>query len=194
MLGSMTKLLIIPGSTREAAFSKRLAGAAAAIARAAGAEASCVDLRDFAMPLYDGDLESAHGLPEGAVLLRTVVQQHDALVVVSPEYNSSIPAVLKNALDWLSRPYAGDPGVSVFRDKVAGLMSSSPGALGGLRALVHLRQILMNLGLLVVTEQFALGHADQAFAPDGSIADAKQAAAVQKVLQSVLRVSARLLS
>lgn len=188
----MTRLLCLPGSLRQDAFSKQLARAACKLAEAAGAAATFVDLRDYAMPLYDGDLEAANGLPEAAVRLRAVVQQHDALLVVSPEYNASIPAVLKNALDWLSRPHAAAPGVSVFHGKVAGLLSSSPGALGGLRGLVHLRQILMNLGLLVITEQFALGNAGAAFAADGALLDGKHAAGVQKVLQRLLQVAARL--
>ena len=188
----MTKILCIPGSLRTDAFSKRLAAAACRLAEADGATATCIDLRDFAMPLYDGDLEAASGLPEAAVRLRAQVQRHDALLFVSPEYNASIPAVLKNALDWLSRPHTAEPGVSVFRDRVAGLLSSSPGALGGLRGLVHLRQILMNLGLLVVTEQFALGGAATAFGPDGALQDEKHRAAVQKVLRRLVLVADRL--
>lgn len=188
----MTKILCIPGSLRSEAFSRQLARAACRLAEADGAAATCIDLRDYTMPLYDGDLEAAHGLPEAAVRLRAVVQAHDALLVVSPEYNASIPAVLKNTLDWLSRPHAAEPGVSVFHDKVAGLLASSPGALGGLRALVHLRQILMNLGLLVITEQFALGGAAAAFAADGSLRDEKHAAGVRKVVRRLGTVSDRL--
>ena len=188
----MTKLLVVAGSTRTGSFSKQLAKAATKLAVAAGHAATFVDLREFEMPLYDGDLEAAQGLPAGALRLRTLMRQHDALLVVTPEYNASIPAVLKNALDWLSRPYAAEPDVSVFQDRVAGVMASSPGALGGMRALVHLRQILMNLGLLVITEQFALGGAGKAFAADGSLADAKQAASVQKVVQRLAAVATAL--
>ncbi len=188
----MSRILVVPGSTRSAAFSKQLARAAAAMAAAHGASATVVDLRDFAMPLYDGDLEAASGLPEGAVKLRTVAQQHDAFLFISPEYNASLPAVLKNALDWLSRPHAGEPGSAVFRGKVAALLASSPGALGGLRALVHLRQVLQNLGLLVITEQYALGSAGSAFAGDGSLADPKQAAGVDHVVRSLATIAARL--
>ena len=188
----MSKLLVVAGSTRSGAFSKQLARAAAALAAAKGHEATFVDLRDFAMPLYDGDLEEAKGLPDGAVRLRALAKAHEALLVVTPEYNASLPAVLKNALDWLSRPYAAEPGVSVFAGKVAAVMASSPGALGGLRALVHLRQVLMNLGLLVRTEQFALGNAGSAFAPDGKLADAKTAATVEKIVLRLLQVGGKL--
>lgn len=191
-MAAMVRILVIPGSTRTGAFSKQLARAAAAMATAHGATATVVDLRDFAMPLYDGDDEAASGLPEGALRLRAVAAAHDAFLFVTPEYNASISAVLKNALDWLSRPHAGEPGAAVLRGKVAALLSSSPGALGGLRALVHLRQILMNLGLLVVTEQFALGDAGSAFGGDGSLVDPKQAASVGAIVHRLAQVAARL--
>jgi NAD(P)H-dependent FMN reductase len=185
------RILVIPGSTREAAFSKRLARAVPA-AVPPGHTATVVDLRDYTMPLYDGDLEAAEGLPEGAARLRALVQQHDALLFVSPEYNSSIPAVLKNTIDWLSRPYAAEPGVSAFQGKVAGLLSSSPGALGGMRGLVHLRQILMNLGVQVVTEQFSLSKANEAFADDGTLRDERGQKGVAKVVEALVRVTAAL--
>jgi chromate reductase len=188
----MTRLLILPGSTRTGAFSKQLAAAAAQLAAGVASQVTTLDLRDYGMPLYDGDLEAATGLPEGAVRLRAVLQAHDTLLFVTPEYNASIPAVLKNTLDWLSRPNPAEPGVSVFRGKVAALLASSPGALGGLRALEHLRQILRNLGLLVLTEQFALGQAGSAFAPDGSLVDAKQAATVRGVVERLVKTAGAL--
>lgn len=184
----MMKLLVIPGSTRKAAFSKQLA-AAVVMAPPEGATVTVCDLADHRMPLYDGDLEEAEGLPAGAVSLREVVKRHDALLFVSPEYNASIPAVLKNAIDWLSRPYKGEPDVAVWPGKVAGLLSSSPGGLGGMRGLVHLRQILMNVGMQVVTEQFALGAAHEAFADDGSLKSDRHRAGVDKVVGSVVRMA-----
>ncbi|MBL8752038.1 MAG: NAD(P)H-dependent oxidoreductase [Planctomycetes bacterium] len=188
----MAALLVLAGSTRQGAFSKQFARAVCRLAEGLGHRVVAVDLRDFAMPLYDGDLEAAQGLPEGALRLRSLVLAADGIVVVTPEYNASLPAVLKNALDWTSRPYAAEPGVSAWKGKVAALLASSPGALGGLRALVHLRQVLMNLGALVLTEQFALGHADRAFAPDGGFTEPKQAAAVQAIVERLALVAARL--
>ncbi|MGC6486347.1 MAG: NADPH-dependent FMN reductase [Planctomycetota bacterium] len=184
----VTRLLVIPGSTRTGAYSKQLAQAAA-LSTPAGVSASVVDLRDFAIPLYDGDLEEAHGLPEGVVALRKEVLAHDAVLFASPEYNASIPAVLKNAVDWVSRPHADEPGVSAWAGKVAGLMSSSPGGLGGLRGLAHLRQVLMNVGMQVVTEQFALGAAHEAFGPDGRLKAERSQAGVDAVLASVVRMT-----
>ncbi|MEZ6036014.1 MAG: NAD(P)H-dependent oxidoreductase [Planctomycetota bacterium] len=186
------RVAVVAGSTRSGSFAKQLGRAAAAQIVAAGGDAEFVDLRDYAMPLYDGDLEEAHGLPEGALKLRELLKRCDALLVVSPEYNASIPAVLKNAIDWLSRPHAAEPDVAVLRGKVAALLSSSPGALGGMRGLVHLRQILMNLGMLVVTEQFALGGAGKAFADGGALADDGHRAAVDKVVTALVRTAAAL--
>jgi len=188
----VAKLLVIAGSTRTGSLSKQLARAACGLAQAAGHAATFVDLREFEMPLYDGDLEAAHGLPEGAVRLRALILASEGVLVVTPEYNASLPAVLKNALDWTSRPHAAEPGVAAWKGKVGALLSSSPGALGGQRALVHLRQVLMNLGVLVVTEQFALGQADKAFAADGSLVDAKAAASVRAIVERLAHVAARL--
>lgn len=185
-------VLVIAGSTRADAFSKKLARAAARGIDEAGATATLVDLRDYPLPLYDGDLEAAIGLPDQAVRLRELMLRHQALLIATPEYNASIPAVLKNALDWVSRPHAPEPGVSAYRDKVAAILSSSPGALGGLRGLVHLRQILQNVGCLVITEQFALGNAGAAFDADAQLTDAKQAAGVGAVVRRLLEVVGRL--
>jgi len=184
----VTRLLVIPGSTRAGAFSKQLARAVAQSVPE-GAAATVVDLGELAIPLYDGDLEEASGLPDGAVRLRRAVQEHDAVLFVSPEYNASIPAVLKNAIDWVSRPYAAEEGVAAWAGKVAGLLSSSPGALGGLRGLVHLRQVLMNVGMQVVTEQFALGSAHEAFDEGGALVGERQRGGVEQVVASVLRLT-----
>ena len=186
------RVLVIAGSTRTEAFSKRLARVAWRSVEQAGGSASFVDLRDYPMPLYDGDLEAARGLPEQAIRLRDLMKQHDALLIATAEYNSSIPAVLKNALDWMSRPHPPEPGVSPYRNKIAGLLASSPGALGGLRGLVHLRQILQSVGCLVITEQFALGNAGSAFAADGGLVDPKQAEGVATVVRRLIDVTVRL--
>jgi chromate reductase, NAD(P)H dehydrogenase (quinone) len=183
-----TRLLIVPGSTRANAFSKQLARAATAIVPE-DVPATLIDLRDYDIPLYDGDLEDDTGMPAGAVKLREVVKDHDAILFASPEYNASIPAVLKNTIDWVSRPYAGDPDVQAWAGRVCGLLASSPGALGGLRGLVHLRQVAMNVGMQVVSEQFALSKAHEAFAEDGSLRDERSQRGVRKVISSVIRMT-----
>lgn len=187
------KLLVFAGTTRTDALNKKLARAALAAAQAAGAEATWLDLRDLPMPLYDGDLEASQGLPENARKFKQLLLAHQGLLISTGEYNSSITGVLKNAIDWASRKESKDePELACFKDKVAGLLSASPGALGGLRALVHVRAILGNIGVLVVPEQFALPRANDAFAPDGTLKEPRQQASVAKVAGRVVSILAKL--
>ncbi|MCE9518722.1 MAG: NAD(P)H-dependent oxidoreductase, partial [Verrucomicrobia bacterium] len=131
---SKPKILAFAGSTRAGSFNKKLIRIAADAARAAGAEVTLIDLRDYPLPLFDGDLEDENGLPENAKKLKALMRESDGFLISSPEYNSSITAVLKNAIDWASRQETDDePSLVAFRGKAAVLMSASPGALGGLR-------------------------------------------------------------
>ena len=188
----MARVLAFAGSTRTGSLNKKLVKVAAAGARAAGAEVTELDLRDLSLPLYDGDLEEQAGLPPGAKRLKELLKAHQGLLIASPEYNSSISGALKNAIDWASRPEPGEPPLAAFAGKVAGLVSASPGALGGLRGLVTVRSILGNIKVLVLPDQVAVGKADQAFEPDGSLKDKKQQAAVEAIGASVATIAARL--
>jgi NAD(P)H-dependent FMN reductase len=172
------RILALAGSTRSESYNKRLLRIAAAGAREAGADVKIVDLRDFPLPLFDEDLEKEHGMPPAGQTLKELFRQADGLLFASPEYNSSISAVLKNAIDWVSRPAPGEPPLVAFTGKAAALMSASPGGLGGLRGLVHLRSILGNIGVIVLPDQVSVPRAFEAFAPDGSLIDPKQQAAV----------------
>ena len=144
------RILAYAGSTRRKSFNKKLVQNAAQGAREAGAEVTLLDLKDFPLPLFDQDLEAEQGMPENGKKLKKLFIDHDGLLIASPEYNSSFPAVLKNAIDWVSRPAPGEQSLLAFRGKVATLMSASPGALGGLRGLVHVRSILGNIGVIVL--------------------------------------------
>ena len=150
------KVLALAGSTREASFNKKLVQLAAAGARAAGAEVTRIDLRDLALPLYDEDLETRAGLPAGARQLKDLMLAHQGFLISSPEYNSSLSAVLKNAIDWASRPVTGEAPLACFTGKTAAIMSASPGALGGLRGLVHSATVLGNINVLVIPDQVAV--------------------------------------
>jgi chromate reductase, NAD(P)H dehydrogenase (quinone) len=178
-MSAKPRILAFAGSTRSASYNKRLVAIAARAAETAGAEVRVIDLRDFALPLFDEDLESESGPPEAATRLKTLMVEHDGFLISSPEYNSSVSAVLKNAIDWASRPAAGEPPLVAYRGKVVTLMSASPGALGGLRGLVHLRSILGNIGVIVLPDQVAVPRAFEAFQEDGALKDAKQQASVQ---------------
>ena len=172
----MPRILAFASSTRRESFNKKLVAIAAQGAREGGAEVTLIDLKDFPLPLFDQDLEAEQGMPENGKKLKKLFIDHDGLLIASPEYNSSFPAVLKNAIDWVSRPAPGEPSLVAFRGKVATLMSASPGALGGLRGLVHVRSILGNLGVIVLPDQTAVAKAHEAFQPDGSLVDPKRQA------------------
>src|SRR6266540_2529918 len=158
------KILAFAGSVRSGSYNKKLVKVAAEHARAAGAEVTLIDLRELALPLFDQDFEEAHGLPDNAKKLKSLMREHDGFLISSPEYNSSITGLLKNAIDWASRTETDDePPLVCFRGKVAGLVSASPGQLGGLRGLVHLRAILGNIGVLVIPDQVSIPTAHEAF-------------------------------
>ncbi len=184
---STPKILAFAGSTRTASYNKRLVSFAAEAARAAGAEVTLIDLRDYPLPLFDGDLEEQQGLPENAKKLKTIFREHDALLISSPEYNSSITAVLKNTIDWISRPETDDePALVAYRGKTAALVSASPGGLGGLRGLVHVRAILGNLGVVVLPEQVAVSKAYEAFDEKGGLKDERTAKQVTQLAQGLV--------
>jgi chromate reductase, NAD(P)H dehydrogenase (quinone) len=159
----MPKILALSGSTRRDSWNRKLIQVAADASRAAGGDVTLVDLADYPLPLYNGDLEDRDGLPDNALRLKALFKAHDALLIASPEYNSSIPPLLKNTIDWVSREWQGESGLVPYQNKVAAILAASPGALGGMRMLPHLRQVLNTLGVLVLPGQFALPHADQAF-------------------------------
>jgi NAD(P)H-dependent FMN reductase len=151
-----------------------------------------IDLHDFPLPLYDGDSEIAQGLPDNGRRLKDVFLAHDGLIMACPEYNSGISGVLKNAIDWVSRPVAGRPPLECFSGKVAAIMSASPGALGGLRGLVQVRSILSNINVIVLPEQVAIPKADAAFGPDGSLNDTGTRDKVRKEVTRLVDVVRRL--
>ena len=178
------KLLAISGSSRQGSVNKRLLDAAVNTARALGAEVSCLDLRTLALPLYDGDLEAANGLPEGCIALKKALVEHDALLIASPEYNGFFSPLLKNAIDWASRPQGSQP--SPFTGKLAGLLAASPGALGGIRGLPAVRQLLSNLGVLVAPGQMSLPRAHEAFDAQGALLDKNQSQVLERMLSELL--------
>ncbi len=167
------RILAFAGSARKGSFNKQLVAIAARAADKAGAEVTILDLREFALPLFDEDLESEHGTPENATKLKRIFIDHDGLLISCPEYNSSITPLLKNTIDWGSRKAEGESPLAAYRGKVASLMSASPGGLGGLRGLVHVRAILSNIGVTVLPDQVAVGKAFEAFKEEGGLQDAK---------------------
>ncbi|MGR9106031.1 MAG: NADPH-dependent FMN reductase [Gammaproteobacteria bacterium] len=170
-LNQPPSILAFSGSTRLGSYNELVLRVAARAAEAQGVAVDVIRLRDFPMPLYDADLEAEHGLPEEARRFKKLLSSHQGFLVASPEYNSSITAVLKNAIDWASRREGTESPLVCFKSKVVGLLSASPGALGGLRGLVHVRAIFGNLGCLLVPEQMAVSAADRAFDDQGELKD-----------------------
>lgn len=161
------RLLAFSGSTRAGSLNQTLIDLAVAEARARGAEVTEIRLKDFNLPLYDGDLE-ASAFPQGARDLKALFRSHHGFLIASPEYNGGVSGVLKNAIDWVSRPTDGENLVALsgFRGKVAGLMAASISPFGGLRGISHLRQILSTIQVTVATEQVLVPFAQSAFDED----------------------------
>jgi NAD(P)H-dependent FMN reductase len=189
---TQAKILAFAGSARQDSFNKKLVQIAAAAASTAGADVTVIDLKQFPMPLFDQDLEQASGVPEHAIRLKQLFVEHDGLLIAAPEYNSSITALLKNSIDWVSRPADDEPPLAAFRGKTAALMSTSPGGLGGLRSLVHVRAILSSIGMMVLPDQVAIPKAFEAFGDDGQLVDERKQTQVEKLGAELVRVTALL--
>ncbi|MCB1989092.1 MAG: NAD(P)H-dependent oxidoreductase [Burkholderiaceae bacterium] len=191
----MTKLLVFAGSTRQHSYNRRLAQVAAGMAREAGADVTLLELSDFDIPLYNADLE-ARGTPTDVLRLKQVLSDHPAWIICSPEYNGSYTALLKNTIDWASSPVKGNPvwqdGTHSFRGKVVGMLSASPGALGGLRSQSHLAPLLINLECWLAPKAFALGAAGSAFDDQGALVQEAQREPVRAVVDQVLWAAQRL--
>lgn len=191
----MSKLLVFAGSTRQNSFNRRLAQVAASMARDAGADVTLLELSDLDIPMYNADLET-HGTPADVLRLKQVLFDHPAWVICSPEYNGSYTALLKNTIDWASSPVKGDPvwqdGTRAFRGKVVGMLSASPGALGGLRSQGHLAPLLINLECWLAPKAFALGQAGSAFDDSGALVQEAHRERVRGVVQQVLWAAQRL--
>lgn len=179
------RILAFAGSNRKESFNRKLLHVAAEAAKAAGAHVTVLELRDYPLPIMDQDLEKESGIPENAMKLKKIFSDHQGLVIASPEYNSSVSPLLKNTIDWVSRPVPGEPALAAYQGKVATLLSASSGALGGLRGLVHLRAILGNIGVIVLPEQVAISSAQDAFNPDGTLKDAKQQPKVEGAMKKL---------
>lgn len=162
-LSAEIKVLAFSGSTRKDSYNQQLVKDAAEMARQMGATVTVVSLKDYPMPFYDADLEAKEKMPKNAKKLRNLMMQSDAIIIASPEYNGSLPAVLKNTLDWASRSEEGGSSLDPFKGKRFAIMSASPGKGGGARALVHLRSILEGVGGVVVSKQVSIPQAHEYF-------------------------------
>jgi chromate reductase, NAD(P)H dehydrogenase (quinone) len=172
-MSDVKTILAFAGSTRPNSVNKRLLRISAAGARMAGATVTEIDFADYELPLHHGDVDSGMPMPAAARKLKSLVATHQGLLIAAPEHNSSLPAMLKNAIDWISWPDEGEVPLQSISGRVAAIMSASPLYLGGYRGLISLRSILSNMGVIVIPTMRTLPSADKAFAEDGSLRDTK---------------------
>lgn len=189
---SQARILAFAGSTRKASFNRQLVAVAAKSCEAAGAEVTLINLADYPLPIFDQDYEAEHGIPENATKLKQLFIEHNGLLLASPEYNSSVSAVLKNAIDWVSRRAEGEPMKAAFLGKTAAIMAASPGGLGGIRGLVHLRAILQNIGVLVMPDQITLSEAHSAFGEDGSLNQERKQSSIDALTKDLVDTVSKL--
>lgn len=189
-MADTVKILAFSGSARKDSFNRKLIAVAARGAQDAGAQVTLADFRDYPMPLYDGDLEDQSGMPERALAFKKLMIDHHGFLISSPEYNSSFPPLLKNAIDWASRPAPNEKPLIAFAGKACGLLSASPGAMGGYRGLQQVRYVLGNIGVIVLPGMFALPAAHEAFDASGALTDPKKRESAMNIgrdLTAVLR-------
>jgi chromate reductase, NAD(P)H dehydrogenase (quinone) len=185
------KILVLAGSARLHSIHRKLARQTVEALRDAGVEATLADLRDFPMPLYDGDLEAAEGLPPAATALKELARRHNGFAIASPEYNGSFSALLKNALDWISRPEPGDRPLEVFRGKVAAILSASPGPGGGRRGLRHLRELLEMMSVSVIPRELAIARSSGALDAGGRLTRAEDLSGLQELAAALAQAAAQ---
>lgn len=188
------KILALCGSSRKGSLNQKLLDIAVPGAIDAGAQITKIRLGDLQLPIYGGDWEAEHGLPEAAHTFKALIAEHHAMLIATPEHNGGYTALLKNSLDWASRPTASDPsGLASFGGKAAALVSASPGAMGGLRSQIGLQVVLNKMGVLVIPTSFALGAAHKAFDAQGRLADANAEKMVREVGAALVDVTTGLL-
>jgi NAD(P)H-dependent FMN reductase len=186
---SPPKILVIPGSLRPTSQNARLAALAAKEFALAGADVTRISLADYPLPFVDADL--AGGIPHHALQLKRLVSTHQGVFITSPEYSASVTPLLKNAIDWISRVRDGnEPTYAAFKNRVFAIGSASPGAAGGLRSLMALRQILeLGCGALVLPEQITVPRPDQAFDEMDNLKDEKLAASLKSIVRRLIELA-----
>ena len=186
-LSAETKVLAFAGSTRKDSCNKKLINNAAEIARNMGAEVKVIDLKDYPIPLYDADDEKSKGMPENAKRLRKLMLESNRIIVSTPEYNGSLPAVLKNAIDWASRSEDGKPSREAFLGNKFAILSCSPGGGGGALALNHLRAVIKNIGGDVIALQVAVPNCYSIFNAQGILENDEIKKQIKEEMQQLLQ-------
>src|SRR5438270_964537 len=191
---SALKILVIPGSLRTGSHNAKLAAAAAYEFAQAGVDVSRISLGDFPLPLYDGDLQTRSGVPKHAVNLKRMIGAHQGVLIVTPEYNSSLPPLLKNTIDWVSRVQdAQEARGQVFRQRTFAIAAASESRLGGTRALAALRLVLTACHAAVIPNQLALSFAGQAYDDIDRLKHPADVESLCALVQQLIDVSQRMM-
>jgi NAD(P)H-dependent FMN reductase len=191
---SALKILVIPGSLRTGSHNARLAAAAAREFAQAGVDVSRISLGDFPLPLYDGDLQTRSGVPKNAVNLKRMIGAHHGVLIVTPEYNSSVPPLVKNTIDWVSRVQdAQEARGQVFRQRTFAIAAASESRLGGTRALAALRLVLTACHAAVIPNQFALPFAAEAYDDMDRLKHPADREALDAMVRQLIDVSQRMM-
>ena len=191
---SALKILVIPGSLRTGSLNARLAALAALEIVQAGAEVSRISLADFSLPIYDGDLQAKSGVPKNAINLKRMIGAHHGVLLVTPEYNASVPPLLKNAIDWVSRVQElQEARGDVFRNRSFALAGASQSRLGAARALQALRLILTSCHANVIASQLTLAFADQAYDDMDRLKNEGDIAALKQLVAQLIDISQRMM-
>ena len=191
---SALKILVIPGSLRTGSLNARLAATAGYELSQAGVDVTRISLADFPLPIYDGDLQTKSGVPKNAVNLKRMMSAHHAVLIVTPEYNSSVPPLVKNAIDWVSRVQdANENRGQVFRERPFAIAAASEGRLGGTRALAALRLILSACHATVIPDQLALSFASQAYDDMDRLRHPADIEALAAIVRQLIEVSQRMM-
>lgn len=183
------RILAFDGSGRKASINRNVLNHVIAVAREEGAEVTQIDLYSYDIPLYNGDLQSEKGFPEGVLALKKLFKEHDALLIASPEYNASFTPLLKNALDWISRPAEGEKPMEGLSGKVTGLITASGGKFGGIRGIYPLNSYLFSMGLLVLPEIVSIGFYNDAIDESGALKNDNDKNAVARLGKRIAYVA-----
>ena len=191
---SALKILVIPGSLRTGSHNARLAAAAAHEFALAGAEVTRISLADFPLPIYDGDLQTKSGVPKHAINLKRMMSAHHGVLIVTPEYNSSVPALVKNTIDWVTRVQDGQESRGqVFRGRAFAIAAASESRLGGTRSLAALRLILTACHAIVIPNQLALSFASEAYDDMDRLKHPTDIEALNALVRQLIDVSQRMM-
>lgn len=194
MTALIPKILVFAGSIRTGAYSGKTADCAQRELAVQGADVTRISLADYSLPLMNEDLEDEKGIPENAYKLARLFVAHDAVLICTPEYNSSLPPLLKNTIDWVSRVSKdGNRPLRPYPGKVVGLCSSSNGHFAGVRCIIHLRAILSHIGMEVISPQVSVPHGGEAFDGNGAFREERLRKGMTRLCTSLIE-HARLLS